>query len=106
MLQYIRVAVLPWEKHLCFTIIASLSAGYLAILIVEMVRCVPFEAQWTPKYPGAKCINSTAFYFSAQGLNMAMDLVILLGLLIILRYSSAPLPQKLLFGVALTFGGT
>ncbi|GAB1312832.1 hypothetical protein MFIFM68171_03042 [Madurella fahalii] len=105
MLQYYRVSTLPWEKQLCSSIIVTLSAGYLAILIVEMVRCIPFEAQWTPKYPGAKCINSTAFYFSAQGLNMVMDLVILLGPLIILRHSSAPLQQKFLFGIALAFGG-
>lgn len=106
MLQYYRVAILPWEKNMCLSIIATLSAGYLAILIVEMVRCVPFEAQWQPGYPGAKCINSTAFYFSAQGLNVVMDLVILLGPLVILRHSTAPLQQRLLFGVALAFGGT
>jgi hypothetical protein len=105
MLQYKRITILPWEKHLCFAIIAALSAGYLAILIVEMVRCVPFVAQWTPKYPGAKCINSTAFYLAAQVLNMVMDIVILLGPLVILRHSTAPLQQKLLFGVALGFGG-
>jgi len=106
MLQYNRITILPWEKRLCFTIIALLTAGYIAILVVEMVRCVPFEAQWTPKYPGARCINSTAFYFSAQGLNLLMDVVILLGPLFILRHSSAPLQQKLLFGIALAFGGT
>lgn len=105
MLQYYRVATLPWEKNLCFGIIATLTAGYLAILVVEMVRCVPFEAQWDAKYPGAKCINSTAFYFSAQGLNVFMDLIILFGPLVILRHSSAPLQQRLLFGIALAFGG-
>ncbi|KAK0623885.1 hypothetical protein B0T14DRAFT_517183 [Immersiella caudata] len=105
MLQYYRVATLPWEKKLCFAIIALLTAGYLAILVVEMVRCVPFEAQWTPKYPGAVCINSTAFYFSAQGLNVVMDLIILFGPLVILRHSSAPIQQRLLFGIALAFGG-
>ncbi|GAB1318338.1 hypothetical protein MFIFM68171_08548 [Madurella fahalii] len=102
--RHYRVSTLPWEKRLCFSIIVTLTAGYIAILIVEMVRCVPFEAQWNSKYLGAKCINSTAFYFSAQGLNMVMDLVILLGPLIILRHSSA-LQQKLLFGIALAFGG-
>jgi len=106
MLQYYRVTILPWEKHLCFSIIATLTAGYIAILVVEMVRCVPFEAQWTPNYPGAKCINSTAFYFSAQVLNLVLDLIILLGPLVILRHSSAPLQQKILFGIALSFGGT
>lgn len=106
MLQYYRVAILPWEKNMCLTIIATLSAGYLALLVVEMVRCVPFEAQWIPKYQGAKCINSTVFYFSAQGLNVVLDLVILLAPLVILRHSSAPLQQRLLFGIALAFGGT
>ena len=106
MLQYYRVTILPWEKNLCFVIIGILFAGYLAQLIAEMVRCVPFEAQWNPaKFPEAKCINSTAKLFSSQGLNLAFDVLILIAPLFILRHSSAPLPQKLLFGVALAFGG-
>lgn len=105
MLQYYRVAVLPWEKRLCLVIIAILSAGYLAFLLVQMVRCIPFEAQWNPKYPGARCIYSTAAFFAAQGFNLGLDLLILVGPLFILRHSSAPLPQKMLFGIALAFGG-
>jgi hypothetical protein len=105
MLQYFRVATLPWEKRLCFAIIAVIVAGYLAMQVASMVRCVPFEAHWNPKYPGAKCINSTAFFFATQALNIAMDLIILFGPLVILRHSTAPLPQRLFFGVALAFGG-
>ncbi|KAK0648161.1 hypothetical protein B0T16DRAFT_407805 [Cercophora newfieldiana] len=105
MLQYCRVATLPWEKNLCFGIIGVLSAGYLSVIIVQMVRCVPFEAQWTPGYPGAVCVNSTAFFFASQALNVFLDVIILLAPLVILRHSSAPLQQRLLFGVALAFGG-
>jgi len=105
MLQYFRVATLLWEKRLCFAIIAVIVAGYLAMQVASLVRCVPFEAHWNPKYPGAKCINSTAFFFASQALNIAMDLIVLFGPLVILRHSTAPLPQRLFFGVALAFGG-
>ncbi|KAK5652296.1 hypothetical protein OQA88_10644 [Cercophora sp. LCS_1] len=105
MLQYSRVATLPWENKLCLAIIAIIIAGYLAMQVASMVRCVPFEAQWNPKYPGAKCINSAAFFFATQALNIATDLIILFAPLVILRHSFAPLPQRLFFGVALAFGG-
>ncbi|KAK4450283.1 hypothetical protein QBC34DRAFT_349676 [Podospora aff. communis PSN243] len=105
MLQYSRVATLPWEKNLCFGIMAIIVAGYMAMQVTSLVRCVPFEAIWNPKYPGARCINTTGFFFAAQAFNIAMDLIILFGPLVILRHSSAPLPQRFFFGVALAFGG-
>lgn len=106
MLQYSRVATLLWEKRLCFAIISVIVTGYLAMQIASLARCVPFAAQWNPKgYPDAKCINSTAFFFATQALNIAMDLVIVFAPLVILRHSSAPLQQRMFFGVALAFGG-
>ena len=109
MLQYYRVTVLPWEKRLCYFIIGALSVGYFIILLLEMIRCAPFAAMWDPRsYPDATCIpfNMTAKFFASQALNMAFDLLILVAPLFILRHSTAPLPQKLLFGIALAFGGT
>jgi hypothetical protein len=44
--------------------------------------------------------------FASQGWNMAMDFVILLSPLYILRHSSAPLKQRVLIGVVLAFGGS
>ena len=108
MLQYYRVTVLPWEKRLCHVIIAALSAGYFAILTIEMIKCVPFAAIWDPaSYPDARCItfNTTVKFYSSQALNIGFDLLILVAPLFILRHSTAPLPQKLLFGIALAFGG-
>jgi hypothetical protein len=43
--------------------------------------------------------------FASQGWNMAMDFVILLSPLYILRHSNAPLKQRVLLGVVLAFGG-
>jgi hypothetical protein len=104
-LQYYRIAVLPWEKRLCLVVIAILTAGYLAFILAQMVRCVPFEAQWNVNYPGARCINSTASYFAGQGFNMGVDILILVGPLFILRHLNVPWTQKLLFSIALAFGG-
>ncbi|KAK0627940.1 hypothetical protein B0T14DRAFT_513571 [Immersiella caudata] len=105
MLQYSRVATLPWEKKLCFVIMAIIITAYMAMQVASLLRCLPFEAHWNPRYPGARCINSTAFFFASQALNIAMDLIILFGPLVILRHSSAPLQQRFFFGVALAFGG-
>jgi hypothetical protein len=92
--QYARIGVLPSGKRLCHIMIAILCTGYLIFIVLRMVRCIPFHTQWTPKLPGARCIyNNTWFMFASQGWNMAMDFVILLSPLYILRHSNAPLKR-------------
>jgi hypothetical protein len=98
---------MPSDKRLCHVLIAVLSTGYLVFIVLRVVRCIPFQAQWTPGIPRARCIyNNTWFMFASQGWNMAMDFVILLSPLYILRHSSAPLKQRVLIGVVLAFGGS
>ncbi|KAK4150341.1 hypothetical protein C8A00DRAFT_18110 [Chaetomidium leptoderma] len=108
LLQYARVSVMPSDKRLCHVLIAVLCTGYLVFIVLRMVRCIPFHAQWTPGIPGARCdiYNNTWFMFASQGWNMVMDFVILLTPLYILRHSNAPLRQRVLIGVVLAFGGS
>ncbi|KAK4120630.1 hypothetical protein N657DRAFT_579277 [Parathielavia appendiculata] len=107
LLQYARISVLPSEKRICQILITALCTGYLIFIVLRMVRCIPFHALWTPGIPGARCIyNNTWFMFASQGWNMAMDFVILLSPLYILRHSNAPLRQRVLLGVVLAFGGS
>jgi len=106
LLQYVRVSVMLSERRLCQALIAVLSTGYLIFFVLRFVRCIPFEAQWTPRMPGATChFNNTWFLFASQSWNMIMDFVIFLVPLSILRHSRASLLKRVLFGVVLGFGG-
>ncbi|KAK3360700.1 hypothetical protein B0T25DRAFT_536204 [Lasiosphaeria hispida] len=108
LLQYVRIGVMPSDRRLCYVLIAVLCTGYLVFIVMRMARCVPFQAQWNPDIPGAKCFfSSTWFSFPSQAWNMAMDLVILLLPLFILRHlKNAPLLHRALIGVVLAFGGS
>ena len=98
---------MPSDKRLSHALIAILCTGYLIFIVLRMVRCIPFEAQWKLGIPGAKCyFNNTWFIFASQAWNMVMDFAILLVPLFILRHSQAPLLQRALFGVVLAFGGS
>ncbi|GAB1312310.1 hypothetical protein MFIFM68171_02520 [Madurella fahalii] len=78
--------------------------GYCIFIVLRMVRCIPIEAQWTPKLPGARCYFNNMWFFASQAWNMAIDFVILLVPLLILRHSKASLLQRVLIGVVLAFG--
>ncbi|KAK4449551.1 hypothetical protein QBC34DRAFT_494356 [Podospora aff. communis PSN243] len=105
--QYLRVSVTPLDRRLCLGLIAALVTGYTIFIVMRMVRCIPIEAQWTPKLPGAKCFfNATWFMFASQAWNMVMDFVILLMPLLVLRHSRAPIHHRVLIGVVLAFGAS
>lgn len=105
--QYVRVSVTPFDRRLGQGIIAVLCTGYAIFIVLRMVRCIPIQAQWTPKLPGAKCLfNGTWFIFASQAWNMVMDFVILLMPLVVLRHSLAPILQRVLIGVVLAFGAS
>ncbi|KAK0616873.1 hypothetical protein B0T14DRAFT_523959 [Immersiella caudata] len=105
--QYVRVSVTPLDRRLCLGFIAALVTGYTVFIVMRMVRCVPIQAQWTPRLPGAKCFfNATWFMFASQAWNMVMDFVILLLPLLVLRHSRAPVAHRVLIGVVLAFGAS
>lgn len=98
---------MPSDKRLCHALNAILCTGYTIFFILRMVRCIPYEAQWNLDIPRAKCFfNTTWFFFASQAWNMAMDLVILVLPLYLLRHSNAPMIQRALIGVVLAFGGS
>jgi len=107
LLQYVRISVTEWDRRMCKGLIAVLCTGYVVFIVLRMVRCVPIEAQWTVKLPGARCFfNSTWFMFASQAWNMVMDFVILVVPMVVLRHSRAPFLQRVLIGVVLAFGAS
>ena len=97
---------MPFERRLCYALIAFLIAQSLTMVIIHLSLCTPFEALWAPNIPGARCVNRTAVYFVQLGFTIAMDFVVLIAPLFILRHMRRPWPQKLLISIALAFGGT
>lgn len=107
LLQYVRVSVMPLDRRLCRILIALLCTGYTIFIVLRVVRCVPFAAQWTPKMPGAQCFfNATWFMFASQAWNMVMDFVILVVPVLVLRHSKAPWLHRILIGIVLAFGAS
>ncbi|KAM7220299.1 hypothetical protein V8F06_004265 [Rhypophila decipiens] len=104
-LHYTRVSVMPFEKRLCYALVALVLGGYTAVLVVQFIRCIPFYAIWTPNVPGAKCLDTTASFLAVQAHTLAMDFIILLVPLVILRHLNIPWRQKVVLVIVLGFGG-
>jgi len=95
---------MAFERRLCYVLIGILTTGYIVVIVLSMVRCIPFEALWTP-IPGAKCLNTTQLFLAIQSHTLAMDFIILLAPLCILRHLTIPWAQRVLLIVVVGFGG-
>lgn len=105
LLHYTRISVMAFERRLCYGLIGILLSGYIVVIVLSMVRCIPFEALWVPNIPGAKCLNTTQLFLAVQSHTLAMDFIILLAPLFILRHLTIPWPQRALLVVVVGFGG-
>lgn len=105
LLHYVRISVMAFEKRVCYALIGVGLAGSVALFIVSCARCIPFEAIWTPNMPGARCVDPNAYFFAGQGHTLAMDFMILLVPLFILRHLNIPWQQRLLLTIVVGFGG-
>lgn len=105
LLQYVRISVMPLEKSLCHGLIVILICQSLAMAGTNLWLCRPFHALWTPNVPGAVCLNRTTVYYTQLGFTIAMDFLVLVAPLFILRHLSLPWIQRLALLVILSFGG-
>ena len=106
LLQYLRISVMSLEKRLCQALIVILVAETLALAITHLCLCTPFEALWSSNVPGAKCLNRTVVYFAQLGITIAMDFIILIVPLFILRHLHLKFwRQRLPLSLVLAFGG-
>lgn len=105
LLQYLRISVMRFERTLCYVLIAVSVSGWLALLIVNFVSCIPFYAIWRPNTPGARCVNFTASFFASLILSMVLDFAILIIPAFILRHLTVPWTQRVILGLILAFGG-
>lgn len=105
LLHYTRISVMAFERRLCYVLIGILLSGYVAVIILSMLRCIPFQALWVPNIAGAKCLDTTKLFLAVQSHTLAMDFIILLAPLFILRHLTLPWTQRLLLVIVVGFGG-
>lgn len=104
-LHYTRVSVMAFEKRLCYGLTGLVVLSYTAVIILTFLRCIPFYAIWTPGVPGAKCMNVMSTFLAFQAHTLAMDFIILLVPIVILRHLNIPWRQKVVLVIVLGFGG-
>jgi hypothetical protein len=105
LLQYLRISVMPFEKRLCYVLIAILAADSISSIIVQLNICKPLRALWMANLPGAKCLDTTTVNFTILSLIIALDVAILVVPAFILRHLSLRWYQKLGLGLVLSCGG-
>ncbi|KAK0717449.1 hypothetical protein B0T26DRAFT_646280 [Lasiosphaeria miniovina] len=105
LLHYTRLSVMALERRLCHVLFVIVVLGYSAMLILSLTRCIPFQAIWMPQIPGANCTNTTTLFLTVQGHSLAMDFIILVAPLFILRHLTIPWPQRVLLIIVVGFGG-
>ncbi|KAK4149683.1 hypothetical protein C8A00DRAFT_18663 [Chaetomidium leptoderma] len=105
LLQYVRISVMPFEKRLCYALIAILITQSLTVVGIHLGLCMPFHALWTPNVKGAVCLDRMTVYYAQLGITIAMDVLVLVAPLFILRHLSLPWIQKFLILIVLSFGG-
>ncbi|KAK3986154.1 hypothetical protein QBC44DRAFT_248882, partial [Cladorrhinum sp. PSN332] len=105
LLQYVRISVMSFEKWLCYAIIVVLISQSLAFVGIHLGLCRPFYALWTANVPGAVCLDRAKVINMQLGMTIAMDFLVLLAPLFILRHLSLPWTHRLLILIVVSFGG-
>ncbi|KAK4201357.1 hypothetical protein QBC40DRAFT_347906 [Triangularia verruculosa] len=105
LLQYVRISVMSFEKWLCYAIIVVLIGQSFAFVGTHLGLCRPFHALWTPNVPGAVCLDRTKVIHMQLGMTIAMDFLVLLAPLFILRHLRLPWTNRLCILIVLSFGG-
>jgi hypothetical protein len=104
LLQYVRISVMAFEKRLCYVLIGILIAESLALIGIHFGLCRPFYALWTSNVEGIVCLNRTNVYYAQLGITIAMDFLVLVAPLFIIRHLSLPWIPKLMILIVLSFG--
>ncbi|KLU83367.1 hypothetical protein MAPG_02429 [Magnaporthiopsis poae ATCC 64411] len=102
-LQYLRICVMRFERYFCYVLMALLGCGFCTFVAASLRSCVPLYALWTPNVPGAQCLSPWWDIASLSWI-MAMDFIILIGPLFILRHLTIPWPQRVVLGLVLALG--
>jgi hypothetical protein len=104
LLQYVRICVMPFETRLCYALIGILIVQSLTLAGIHLGLCRPFYALWTADVEGAVCLDRTMVYFAQLGITIAMDFLVLVAPLFIIRHLSLPWIPKLMILIVLSFG--
>ncbi|CEI39628.1 hypothetical protein FVEN_g1915 [Fusarium venenatum] len=93
-LFYRKLSPQRWWRWSVYGVI-FLVAGYnLAIMLVILFGCVPFEKSWDHMMLEGKCVNRPAVYICTAGLGILSDLILLIMPLPMVLRSQIPRRQK------------
>ncbi|KXT05863.1 hypothetical protein AC578_1112 [Pseudocercospora eumusae] len=65
-----------WFWHASLALLAVIVLHFITTVIVFSVQCIPMKKYWRPSTPG-KCIDITAFFYSANIFTIITDLVMI-----------------------------
>ena len=77
--------------------------GYWAISLLRMVfLCHPISYEWNKSIRGGTCLNTAAAYYSISGINLGLDLVVVMLPMPILWTLQMPISKKV--AISMIFG--
>lgn len=104
LVQYLRVFKTFKFRIACWCIVAVLGIYTTWSVFGNIFTCIPVEAFWKDNVPG-KCMNLYAMWFTNAGMNIAIDIAIIVLPLPVLSKLQLPRRQKQALIVVFAFGG-
>jgi chloramphenicol 3-O-phosphotransferase len=83
--------------------IACIIAQTIAFCLVASFQCIPVDSYWDTTIPGT-CIHSQAFVYSAAGVSILEDLIIMFLPVMELRALNLDLKKKFALGFMFALG--
>lgn len=94
LLQWVRIFT-PGERNfffwLCYAVASINAIFYLVTILVDLLRCRPIQYHWDKSIPGGHCDNVDLLSPLSGGINVLLDLSILI------------IPQKIIWNLNLAF---
>jgi hypothetical protein len=97
---YLDIFPTPKFKMICHIVNASIVAAMIAFVGTTIFQCTPIPFFWDRTIAGGHCIDTAAFWYGHAGWNTAVDLLVLVLPLPVIRSLQMGQNQKIaLLGV-------
>ena len=103
-LLHLYLTIFPMQRfrYVVFAVM-MLVMCYWAISLLRMVfLCHPMAYEWNKSIRGGTCLNTAAAYYSISGINLGLDLVVIMLPMPVLWTLQMPIPKKV--AISMIFG--
>ncbi len=100
---YLRIFLNKTFRLATYITMACVLGQTIAFALVIAFQCTPVDSYWDTTIPG-KCIHSQAFVYSAAGINILEDLIIMFLPVMELRSLKLDLRKKFALGFMFALG--